>query len=56
MKNIDTLIAEIAPDLVRGEMIFFTADQVATFQTQEISPLTDRQVEIMNKVKAKAGG
>ena len=56
MKNIDTLIAEIAPDLVRGEMIFFTPEQVATFQTQEISPLTDRQVEIMNKVKAKAGG
>jgi spermidine/putrescine transport system substrate-binding protein len=56
MKNIDTLIQELAPDLVRGEMIFFTPEQVATFQTQEISPLTDRQVEIMNKVKAKAGG
>ncbi|MEY4600314.1 MAG: hypothetical protein RLZZ201_5, partial [Actinomycetota bacterium] len=26
-----------------------------TFQTQEITPTLDRMVDIMNKVKAKAG-
>jgi hypothetical protein len=36
-------------------MIFFTDEQVATFQTQEITPTLDRMVDIMNKVKAKAG-
>ena len=36
-------------------MIFFTDEQVATFQTQEITPALDRMVDIMNKVKAKAG-
>jgi spermidine/putrescine transport system substrate-binding protein len=55
MKNMDSLIAEIAPDLERGEMIFFSPEQVATFQTQEIAPSLDRMVDIFNKVKAKAG-
>jgi hypothetical protein len=36
-------------------MIFFSPEQVATFQTQEITPTLDRMVEILNKVKAKAG-
>jgi hypothetical protein len=36
-------------------MIFFTPEQVATFQTQEITPSLDRMVDIFNKVKAKAG-
>jgi spermidine/putrescine transport system substrate-binding protein len=55
MSNIDTLITELAPDLEYGDMIFFTDEQVATFQTQEITPTLDRMVDIMNKVKAKAG-
>jgi hypothetical protein len=55
MSNIDTLITELAPDLQYGDMIFFTDEQVATFQTQEITPTLDRMVDIMNKVKAKAG-
>ena len=55
MKNMESLIAELAPDLERGEMIFFTPEQVATFQTQEITPALDRLVDILNKAKAKAG-
>ena len=55
MKNMESLIAELAPELERGEMIFFTPEQVATFQTQEITPALDRLVDILNKAKAKAG-
>jgi hypothetical protein len=51
----DTLVAELAPDLELGDMIFFNDEQVATFQTQEITPSLDRMVDIYNKVKAKAG-
>jgi len=36
-------------------MIFFAPEQVATFQTQEITPALDRLVDILNKAKAKAG-
>ena len=56
MKNMSTLISEVAPDLTRGEMIFFGDDQVSTMQTQVITPALDRQIEILNKSKAKAGG
>ncbi len=56
MKNMPQLIAELAPDLARGDMIFFEADQVATMQTQVITPTLDRLIEIFGKVKAKAGG
>jgi spermidine/putrescine transport system substrate-binding protein len=52
---LDSLITELAPDLKLGEMIFFTPDQVATFQTQEITPSLDRMIDVWNKVKAKAG-
>ncbi len=55
MKDMETLIAKLAPDLELGEMIFFTPEQVATFQTQEITPALDRLVDILNKAKAKAG-
>ncbi len=55
MKDMESLIAKLAPDLERGEMIFFTPEQVATFQTQEITPALDRLVDILNKAKAKAG-
>ena len=36
-------------------MIFFGDDQVANMHTQEITEAIDRQVEILNKMKAKAG-
>ena len=56
MKNMPQLISELAPDLTRGDMIFFDDDQVKTMKTQEITPALDRLVEIFNKIKAKAGG
>ncbi len=56
MKNMSQLISEVAPDLVKGDMIFFGDEQVATMQTQVITPALDRLVDILNKSKAKAGG
>ena len=56
MKNMSDLIAEIAPDLTRGEIIFYDDDQIATMQTQVITPALDRLIDILNKSKAKAGG
>ena len=55
MKNMSALIAEIAPDLVKGDMIFFDDAAVATMHTQEIGESIDRLVDILNKMKAKAG-
>ena len=56
MKNMSQLISEVAPDLVKGDMIFFGDEQVATMQTQVITPALDRLIDILNKSKAKAGG
>ncbi len=56
MKNMSALIAEIAPDLAKPEMIFFGDDQVKTMQTQVINTSIDRLVDILNKAKAQAGG
>lgn len=56
MKNIDALLAELLPDLVNGDMIFFTDEQVKTMQTGAVNSAQDRTVDIFNKVKAKAGG
>jgi len=56
MKNMSALIAEIAPDLAKPEMIFFGDDQVKTMQTQVINTSIDRLVDILNKSKAQAGG
>ncbi|MEZ5250679.1 MAG: hypothetical protein R2713_16165 [Ilumatobacteraceae bacterium] len=56
MKNIDQLIAELAPDLTYPEIIFFTDEQVATMQTGAVNSAQDRLVEIYDKVKAKAAG
>jgi len=56
MKGMSSLISELAPDLEYGDMIFFTDEQVSTFRTQEITPAIDRLVDILNKMKAKAGG
>ena len=55
MRDMALLISEIAPDLDRGEMIFFDEAQVAMMTTQEITTAIDRQVEMLNKMKAKAG-
>jgi spermidine/putrescine transport system substrate-binding protein len=55
MKEMPTLISELAPDLEFGDMIFFDESQVATMSTQEITSAIDRQVDIINKMKAKAG-
>ena len=55
MKNMSQLISELAPDLVNGEMIFFGDADVATMRTQEINESIDRLVDILNKMKAKAG-
>ena len=50
------LIEELLPDLVDGDMIFFTEDQVNTMETGAVNSAQDRLVDIMNKVKAKAAG
>jgi hypothetical protein len=50
------LIAALAPDLVKREMIFFPDEIVATMQLDAVNNAQGRRVEIMNKVKAKAGG
>ncbi|MEQ1699835.1 MAG: spermidine/putrescine ABC transporter substrate-binding protein, partial [Ilumatobacteraceae bacterium] len=55
MKDIGKLIEELVPDLVDADMIFFTDEQVATMQTGAVNSAQDRQVEILSKVKAKAG-
>ena len=56
MKDMPALIAELAPELVLGDMIFFADDQVATMRTQKITSAQDRIADVLNKVKAKAGG
>ena len=56
LKDIDKLIEELLPDLVDGDMIFFTEDQVNTMETGAVNSAQDRLVDIMNKVKAKAAG
>jgi spermidine/putrescine transport system substrate-binding protein len=56
MKNIDALIKELVPTLANPEMVFFSADQVKSMQTQTIGASQDRLVDIYNKVKAKAAG
>ena len=55
MKNMDQLLKELAPDLVKPDMIFFSDAQVATMEAQEMNTALDRLVEILNKTKAKAG-
>ena len=56
MKNMAALLAEIAPDLTRGDMIFFKDDQVKTMRTNVVNSSQDRKVDILNKAKAKAAG
>jgi len=56
LRNIDQLIAELAPDLTYADMIFFTDEQVATMQTGAVNSAQDRVVGIVDKMKAKAAG
>ena len=56
MKDMEALLAELLPDIVDGDMIFFGDEQVATMQTGAVNSAQDRTVDILNKVKAKAGG
>ena len=55
MKNMPELIKALAPDLVRDDMIFFGDDLVKTMQTGAVNSAQDRLVDILSKVKAKAG-
>ncbi|MFM8870770.1 MAG: extracellular solute-binding protein [Actinomycetota bacterium] len=55
MKNMDQLLSELAPTLEKPDMIFFSNEQVATMEPQEINEALDRLVDILNKTKAKAG-
>ncbi len=52
MKMIDQLIAELAPNLTRPEMIFFTDEQVATMRTGAVNSAQDRIVAILDQMKA----
>ncbi|CAB4618287.1 unannotated protein [freshwater metagenome] len=55
MKDMEKLITELAPDLVKGEIIFFSAEEVKTMHTQVLNTSIDRLVDILNKAKSKAG-
>jgi len=52
LKNIDQLIAELAPDLTHPEIIFFTNEQVATMRTGAVNSAQDRIVAILDQMKA----
>ena len=56
MKDMPTLISELLPDLVDGDMIFFPDDQVKTMETGAVNSAQDRITEIYDKIKAKAAG
>jgi spermidine/putrescine transport system substrate-binding protein len=56
LKNMEALLAELLPNLVNGDMIFFTDEQVATMQTGAVNSAQGRTVDIFNKIKAKAAG
>jgi spermidine/putrescine transport system substrate-binding protein len=55
LKDVGGLVAEFAPDLTRGDMIFFPQDVLKTMKTQKINEMQNRQVDILNKAKAAAG-
>lgn len=56
MKDIDKLMAELAPDAPRVDMVFFPEEQVATMRTGEVNSAQDRHTEILDKMKAAAAG
>jgi hypothetical protein len=45
----------VAASNASASVIFFDDAAVATMHTQEITEAIDRQVDIINKMKAKAG-
>ena len=55
MKHMPELIKQLLPNLVRREMVFFSDAQVATMHTSAVNSAQDRLVDILAKVKAKAG-
>jgi spermidine/putrescine transport system substrate-binding protein len=55
MKNMEQLIADLAPDLEYGDMIFFKEEELKTMHTQILNTSIDRLVDILNQAKAKAG-
>ncbi|MGB8860715.1 MAG: spermidine/putrescine ABC transporter substrate-binding protein [Ilumatobacteraceae bacterium] len=56
MKNMSQLISELLPNLVNGDMIFFSDEQVKSMQTGAVNTAQDRTVDIFDKMKAKASG
>ena len=44
------------PDLVNGDMIFFSDAQVKTMQTGAVNSAQDRITAVYDKIKAKAAG
>lgn len=56
MKDIDKLMAELAPEAPRADMIFFPEELVATMRTGEVNSAQDRHTEILDKMKAAAAG
>ena len=56
LKNMSQLLKDLKPDLKYGDMIFFQDEQVKTMHTQVLNTSIDRLVDILNKVKAAAGG
>jgi spermidine/putrescine transport system substrate-binding protein len=55
MKEMEKLISELAPDLEKGDMVFFGPEEVKTMRTQVLNSSIDRLVDILNKAKAEAG-
>ena len=56
MKQIDKLMAELAPEAPLVDMIFFPEEQVKTMETGAVNSAQDRLVDILDKVKAAAAG
>jgi spermidine/putrescine transport system substrate-binding protein len=56
MKNMPDLIGKLRPELARGDMIFFDDAQVKTMKVDVINEAQDRRNEILEKIKANAGG
>jgi hypothetical protein len=51
----EQLVADLAPELEYGNMIFFKEEELKTMHTQVLNSSIDRLVDILNQAKAKAG-
>lgn len=56
MRDIGGLIKQYQPKLEKADMIFFSDEQVKTMRIGKVNSSQNRQVEIVNNMKAKAGG